>query len=632
MPYTITNQAYSTLGNIARHNTAMSTESRTQDLVGHELLDNGAGTFGPWMGVVNYVAKTLSVRVVQNDAKTDSYNSDYEDAAIFAELTGGGSSGGGGSDSQKGGVYSSAKIESETLAGGSIYVFYNTGVEPETAHTQTFTPDILSIDLCPLTSDYIVPGSVQFTWMGHVYRDFEGVIYRDRTDSVAGIASGNIDYASGIAQMYDWVVSGSPDSFTLDSLWTTRQKWKTATIMMRTQSAPLAPGGFVMVLTDTQGNALTATADNDGDLVGTHLLGKVDFLTGVVNLQFGDFVLDSSLTAAQKLEWWYNAADVGAVEALKIWRPWPVDPTTLRYNSVSYFYLPVEAEILGLDPVRLPADGRVPIFRNGGQMVLGNVTTMSEATYSNGQTIDTGTDRLSRVRIFGDDDVVITSGYTVNLDTGFVTIVDVTGCDQPARIEFRKEQMVRIADVQIDGTIKIVGQLAHDFPIGSVVSSALLIGDMKARVSAMWDQQTWNLQWANGIVGDPALANYNAALYPIEVNNAGTLTQRFALRFTSSSSFDCIGEFVGNIGSGTINADFSPINPLVPGGTTPYFTIRENGWGAGWIPGNVQFIHFEGAMAAFAQIRTVQMGPPGGIDYDYEVIGRGSVDREPTTP
>jgi len=58
-------------------------------------------------------------------------------------------------------------------------------------------------------------------------------------------------------------------------------------------------------------------------------------------LQFGDYVLDSSLTPEQKAEWWYNAADVGVIEADKIWRPWPVDPTTLRYSSVAYFYLPL---------------------------------------------------------------------------------------------------------------------------------------------------------------------------------------------------------------------------------------------------------------------------------------------------
>ena len=57
--------------------------------------------------------------------------------------------------------------------------------------------------------------------------------------------------------------------------------------------------------------------------------------------------------------------------------------------------------------------------------------------------------------------------------------------------------------------------------------------------------------------------------------NAGALTERFALRFTNSTTFECIGEHLGFIGSGTINADFAPINPV---GAAPYFTLRALGF------------------------------------------------------
>ena len=48
----------------------------------------------------------------------------------------------------------------------------------------------------------------------------------------------------------------------------------------------------------------------------------------------------------------------------------PVYPGSLRYNAVSYAYLPLDAELVGVDPVRLPADGRVPIFRDGDVIVV----------------------------------------------------------------------------------------------------------------------------------------------------------------------------------------------------------------------------------------------------------------------
>ena len=339
---------------------------------------------------------------------------------------------------------------------------------------------------------------------------------------------------------------------------------------------------------------------------------------------------DVTLTAADKLEWWYDAADVGALQAGKIWRPWPVDPTTLRYNSVSYFYLPIDAEILGLDPVRLPQDGRVPIFRVGSYVVVGHTGTTPPATISNGQTINCARTRLSRVRLVGSDGATIHTGYTADLDAGTVTAVDVSTWLQPVHVEHRIEQLDRLRDVQINGDIATVGQLAHDFPAGSTVSSAITAQTLRARVTQLWDQQTWDgITWLDAISGNPAPATYNDTLAPIELTNAGALTERFALRFTNSTTFECIGEHLGFIGSGTINADFAPINPV---GAAPYFTLRALGWGTGWAAGNVLFVHIVGAIYPFACIRTVQMGPALGVDYSFELLGRGDVDRPPSTP
>jgi len=197
-------------------------------------------------------------------------------------------------------------------------------------------------------------------------------------------------------------------------------------------------------------------------------------------------------------------------------------------------------------------------------------------------------------------------------------------------VEHRIEQLDRLRDVQINGDIATVGQLAHDFPAGSTVSSAITAQTLRARVSQLWDQQTWDgITWLDAISGNPAPATYNDTLSPIELTNAGALTERFALRFTNSTTFECIGEHLGFIGSGTINADFAPINPV---GAAPYFTLRALGWGTGWAAGNVLFVHIVGAIYPFACIRTVQMGPALGVDYSFELLGRGDVDRPPSTP
>jgi hypothetical protein len=240
--------------------------------------------------------------------------------------------------------------------------------------------------------------------------------------------------------MSDYVVSGNPASFTLDSLWTRKGKADPiATIAFNTELSPIKPGGLVLSVVDLAGNQLIATADINGKILAPHVYGSIDYATGLVEIQFGDFVLASSLSDEEKTEWWYDPLDVfgqGSGKEGQIWRPWPVLPETLRYNAVAYTYLPLDADILGLDPVRLPSDGRVPIFRPGGFAVVGHTGELT-ATVSNGQTLNCGRVRLSRVRVLGADNIVINTGYSVDLEAGLVTFNDVSGYSQPITVQHR---------------------------------------------------------------------------------------------------------------------------------------------------------------------------------------------------
>ena len=93
------------------------------------------------------------------------------------------------------------------------------GVGVPTAKSMSYTPDAVTIDLCPYTVDRIVPGSLRFVWMGTTYEDFEGVLYRDRSGGNPGIISGRVDYAAGQAIMSDYVVGPNPDTVTLLETW-----------------------------------------------------------------------------------------------------------------------------------------------------------------------------------------------------------------------------------------------------------------------------------------------------------------------------------------------------------------------------------------------------------------------------
>lgn len=594
--------------------------SKTQETVISEVTDNGTGGFGPY-GSVNYAGKSVTVRFVDQTSKSEGYKSDHESDNAFTSSDGSAT----GTNSKKGGEYTDTAIGEQVLAGATVTVTYARDFNTEVTTSLSFRPPAVTIDLCPYTSDYIVPGSVRFTWMGHVFEDYDGVLFRDRTALSPGFVAGQINYSAGTVQVTDYVVDGAASAFTLDSCWTVRQNWTTASVFMRTQAAPIKPSGFVMNLSDVQGNAITATGDINGDITGAHLRGRIEYETGEVELQFGDYVLDSALTEAQKLEWWYSADEVGSVVAGKIWRPWPVDPTTLRYNSVSYFYMPMDSELLGLDPVRLPPDGRIPIFLVGSFVVIGHTGQVPAAVVSNGQTISCSRPRLARLWVVDSDGLTIHEGYTADLDAGTVTFLDVSSYAQPVVVKHRIETMARVRDVQIDGTLSLTRQLSHDFPVGSFVSSALMAGDLKARVSTLFDQSNWDkLTWADGLVGNAAPATYNDTLAPVIVTNAGALTERFACMFTSSTAFDFVGEHVGVIARGSINEDFSPINPITG---QPYLTIPALGWGLGWGPGNVLFVHTVGAMAPFACIQTVQAGDAAGTDFSFSLLARGGVDR-----
>ena len=276
----------------------------------------------------------------------------------------------------------------------------------------------------------------------------------------------------------------------------------------------------------------------------------------------------------------------------------------------------------------------MPVFRNGYYVVVGHTAALPAATLSASQIINCARTRLSRVWIVGADGQKIQSGWSVDLDAGLLSIADVTGWAQPVRVHHRIEEMARVSDVQINGTLTLTKALSHDFPAGSVVSSALYTGTIRARVSHLFDQAAWVDQaWSDGVMGNAAPAQYNDTAFPLVVTNAGALSERWVLRFTNTTTVEVIGEHVGNLGSFPIASDIAPINPNTRTDThsgVPYFTLKAGGWGGGWAVGNILRINTVGAMQPFACIRTVQPSEAAGTDYQFGMTVRGDVDRVPT--
>ncbi|MGD7392272.1 hypothetical protein ACQCQ2_26995, partial [Ralstonia pseudosolanacearum] len=201
-------------------------------------------------------------------------------------------------------------------------------------------------------------------------------------------------------------------------------------------------------------------------------------------------------------------------------------------------YLPLSADVLGLDPVRLPLDGKVPIFRTGDVAVVHHTaTTPFPDNARSGFRLDVGRVRLAALRVLdAEGKPLAADAYASDLDAGTVTLrASPSGMALPLVAEHRIEDMGLISDTQINGVLTLTRPLTHDYPArDSRVSSALIIGDLQARAHTLFAQQTWTGEWKDVRIGANTIAQYNETVYPVEVTNRGAIEERWALIFTNT--------------------------------------------------------------------------------------------------
>lgn len=443
----------------------------------------------------------------------------------------------------------------------------------------------------------LVSGSVTMTADGHRLQDRLGRVLRDIDPATgAGADVGPLDYIAGVATLDSWV-GMTTQPIALSGALVQYGDVLVATAAFRTPTAPLRPASLSVVATrQRDGAVVVGQADVNGYINTSDVVGVVNVQTGVARVWFrkagGDAVEQIDLTS-------FGIPGVTTVYADVVYAD------TLRCGAVAYTYLPLDASIIGLDPVRLPTDGRVPVFRPGDVAVVHHTATTAPATVSNGQTLSVGRGRLARLRVIGSDGVPIAAGFTPDLDAGEVTFTAVAGYAQPVTIEHMIKDELAVADAQINGQLTFTRPLSHNFPLGSIVSSALLVGNLFARVPLLFDQQTWTGEWSDDRIGAALSAQYNEIQYPIAMTNLGAVTERWAIRFKNTTAFELIGEHLGFIAEGDTAHDFSPLNPAAG---QPYFTLRAAGWGGGWPQGGVLRMNTVGALHPIGLARTVQQG------------------------
>lgn len=256
-----------------------------------------------------------------------------------------------------------------------------------------------------------------------------------------------------------------------------------------------------------------------------------------------------------------------------------------------------DPEIIGINPVLIGNSGTLMAFEQGKLVVILNTQpdTMPNPL-SASQMVQLSRTDLATIRVEDDGGLDVPSaGYwTVDLALGQITFdaaLDLTGYAEPLVVYHRIENQRTVTQVDEGAkTITINRGLSRDFGADSFAASALYLGNMQARYKSLADVKVWS---DYGVGGEAAVASYDDAAYPIEVANLGAQSHRWALVFTSATTYEVRNEDRGTLATGNTGADLTVTNNQTG---EDYFTIRSAGWGSGWINGNA--LEFETVAAA----------------------------------
>ncbi|MDO8903963.1 hypothetical protein [Hydrogenophaga sp.] len=438
------------------------------------------------------------------------------------------------------------------------------------------------IDTNPPLGLAIVTNGMAFNWAGQVHFTRDGVLFRGWA-ATTGIAEAAGSASSDGRLNFTSVPAGGTNSITWsNAAHDARGGLDIFGGVFRVPRAPLQAGSFQLQVGSLIGNA------NSGGVISGDFTGLVDFARGII---------------------YWEVAGVG---------PGPAEGTAVRadevtYNAVYLQYIPLDETLLGLSTARLPIDGKVPIFRSGGQVIVHNtLTTALPNPLTKGTAYSLGRERIAAVNVRTAAGVRVPGAlYTVDFDAGEITVPvesDITGYDQPFTVHHRIEDELLCARADISGALDLVAGLTHNYPADtSYVSSKLRKGDLFSRVFNYLERTTWSGDWSDTLGGSEPTASFNNIDFPIVVTNRGAITERWAVIFTGATLVRVVGQNVGQVLTNvSITEAIEAINAQTD---VPYFSIPALGWGGGWSVGNVLRFNTQAAGSPAWIARTVLQGP-----------------------
>ena len=423
-------------------------------------------------------------------------------------------------------------------------------------------------------------------------------------------------------------------------------------VAFRTPVAPLKPSNFQFLCELEDGTKLNLTFDEQGVLNTLHAEGRIDYTSGFVFIAFRTEIDLTNKVKAVNYEkastgdthsrpvytYWtttdegqYYAGSKTYVVNNKIYGKHPLKAKvdSMKYNAVAFTYLPLDKDLIGVDTVKLPQSGLVPSYRKGDLILVKAEKEIDYPTLDPSTLYSIGLSRLTRVELVDSLGAKLDkTKYTVDLDAGtFTTSSTFSTLDYqaPFKAVYRYQDMAIASDVQISGVITLSKPLTHDFsPEDTLVSNAIVIGTMQARVSNLFTQANWNRRFLDYREGDDSIFKYDTAVAPIEVTDADSIQERWAIVFTSTTAFELIGENVGKVASGTTLEDFKPLNPITK---KPYFVLRKTGFSSGATSGTTIRFNTSGANYPVWVVRTVLQSDSNVIDHKFSLEFKGNRDR-----
>jgi hypothetical protein len=511
----------------------------------------------------------------------------------------------------------------------------------------------------------------------HTYYDRGGVLYRsiDATTN-AGTAAGTVDYDNNAATLTSWANGATK---TVRSGLTGPQAIEISASKFRSAGSPLREGSCSFQAEYATAIISAADNGAGGILVGDTAIGLVDYGTGSIGVDFslpvqretfsirwvaasgvmysagcdatgeiqGQYA-NGTLSASGVLSMTINTqlpipdsirvsverasntlqaqgdqdGDFGIYGTVRqttgifsLTFPAPILAESIKYSAVQQTTVSLNSALIGLDPLRLPITGTVPIFRDGDSVLVHHADTDTLPNpLSAGQAVTLSRTDLGDVEIRDANGLLVSNTlYTVDLENGvitFATPLDLSAYVQPLVANHRIQARGTLAAVDLSGRLDLLVPLGREFPAGSAVSSIVAWGDLMARAENLFDQATWTGVWSNIRIGSDASGAYNTLTHPILLTNTAAVTERWRATFTSSTAFSVFGETVGGVGSGTISTNFAPMNSATG---MPYFTIQSGGWGTGWATGNTVRFNTIGGQPLWIT-RSVQPGTTPGAD------------------